>query len=132
MLNTLKDTLLASIGAVAFKKDRLKKIIEEMVIKGDLTEDQADNLFDTLISRGRQESEEISGRIYRELNSIRELLPVSRREFQDLEARVLALEPGGMGTSGMGTSGMGASATGSSDEVDMPSEYPGEALPPRG
>ena len=56
MLNTLKETLLASIGAVAFKKDRLKKIIEDMVLKGDLTADQGDNLFETLVTRGRQES----------------------------------------------------------------------------
>lgn len=116
MLNTLKETFLASIGAVAFKKDRLKRIIEDMVIKGDLTEDQADNVFETLVSRGRQESEEISGRIYSELHSIREMLPVSRREFQDLAARVSALESREMGAS---------TATG------MPTEFPGEALPPR-
>ena len=125
MLNTLKDTLLASIGAVAFKKDRLKKIIEDMVLKGDLTEDQGENLFETLIARGRHESEEISSRIYREVQSIRELLPVSRREFQDLEARVRALESVAMMPSSESVAGSAA------DEGGMPSEYPGEALPPR-
>lgn len=134
MLNTLKETLLASIGAVAFKKDRLKKIIEDMVDKGDLTADQGDNLFETLVTRGRQESEEISSRVCGELNSMRELLPVSRKEFQQLENRVRALELGGAVSSAAAggpepesfTGGAGADAA-----VDLPEEYPGEALPPR-
>ena len=86
MFDVLKKTLLASLGAIAFNKDRLKSLIDDLVARGELSREQGKRVFDDLVRRGQEESEEISDRIYGELLSFRDLLPASRREVQRLEA----------------------------------------------
>ena len=60
MLNSLKKTLLASLGVIAFTHDKLRKVIDELVARGELTREQGRTLFETLVSRGEEEREEIS------------------------------------------------------------------------
>lgn len=119
MFDTLRKTLLASLGAVAFNKDRLKSLIEDLVARGEISSEQGKTLFETLISRGQEESEEISARMFTELQNLKEHLPAQRKDLQALEARVAALEA--------------SSGTPPAPETPpgAPEEFPGEALPPR-
>ncbi len=135
MFDVLKKTLLASLGAIAFNKDRLKSFIDDLVARGELSREQGKRVFDDLVRRGQEESEEISDRIYGELLSFRDLLPASRREVQRLEARVAALEEhtGTAEETGSkaesGDSGRDSESDASSSEP--PVEHPGEPLSPR-
>lgn len=105
MLGTLKRTLLAGLGLVAFSHEKLKSVIDELVSRGEITRDQGVKLFDTLVKRGEEESEEISDRLVSETRNLRDLFPATRSEFQRLVERVEALElrlrrDGGSGDSG--------------------------------
>ncbi len=123
MFDTLKKTMLASLGAVAFNKDRLKSLIEDLVARGEISREQGATLFDTLISRGQAESEEISAKLCSEVQSLKDYLPVQRKDFQALEARVKAIEA---------FVGLENNESETSDsDSDAPEEFPGEALPPR-
>lgn len=134
MFDVLKKTLLASLGAIAFNKDRLKSFIDDLVARGDLSREQGKRVFDDLVRRGQEESEEISDRIYGELLSFRDLLPASRREVQRLEARVAALEEHTGTAEGAGSQ----AESGDSDResasdascTELPVEHSGEALSP--
>ncbi|MBI4584622.1 MAG: hypothetical protein HY717_11460 [Planctomycetes bacterium] len=125
MLDSLKKTFLASLGAVAFSHDKLKQIIDELIAKGELTREQGKKLLDTLISRGREEGEEISTKFFAELQSIRDLFPITKREMQKLVERVEKLEA--LVLSREAAAKAAAPVTAS----PLPFENPGEALPPR-
>ena len=141
MFETLKKTLLASLGAIAFNKDKLQQLIDDLVARGELTREQGMKLFDTLINRGQVESEEISSKIYSEVQSLRDFFPVSRKDFLRLEARVEALEQETHAQAGAGSGAAAgpepspaadaAATPGSAAAGSLPLEYPGEALPPR-
>lgn len=133
MLSSLKKTVLASLGAIAFTQEKLKKVIDDLVTRGELTREQGKKLLHTLIERGSEESEEISARILSETQSLRDLFPVSRGEFQKLVDRVQRLESLHFGTEKEDESAAApaAAATAAEEPPAMPVEFPGEALPPR-
>lgn len=128
MFSSLKKTLLASLGAVAFTRDRLQQAIDDLVARGAITREQGKKVFENLIARGEEESEELSRRILGEVQGWKELFPVTRRDFHKLIERVERLEAGtGIGGMAAGGETGGASAP---SPASLPQEHPGEALPP--
>jgi polyhydroxyalkanoate synthesis regulator phasin len=98
MLEPLKKTLLATLGIIAFSKDRLQKLIHELVERGEITRDQGKRLFDHLAERGDAESQGLVERWMGELQALLGRSPVvSRSEFRSLAERVSALEGGASG-----------------------------------
>lgn len=93
VLDALKKTLLASLGVVAFTRDKLQAIVKDLVDRGELTSEQGRKLLEELVERGRRENEEISDLLAREMQHVLERLPfVSRTEFDALAERVRKLE----------------------------------------
>lgn len=134
-MNSLKKTLLASLGVIAFTHDKLRKVIDELVVRGELTREQGTTLFETLVSRGEEEREEITSRLggglADENGSLRDILPTTRAEFQKLVVRVERIEAR-IGLDAVVTSsGAEPSAAAEPPSAALPSEEPGEALPPR-
>lgn len=119
MLTSLKRTLLAGVGAIAFSHNKLKATIDELVARGELSSSQAKILLETLIRRGEEESEEISGRLLTEARSFRDLLPTTKFEFEKLAQRVRRLEDHA-----------GLEPDESESPEGLPVEEPGDGLPP--
>lgn len=93
MFQSLKKTLLAGLGVVAFTREKLHKLVHELVEQGELTSEQGKKLLDVLVDRGdaegRQLADWVSGEVERWLG---EGPIVSRADFRGLEERVRALE----------------------------------------
>ena len=93
MLDSLKSTLFASLGAVSLAQEKLKATIDDLVQRGELTRDQGTKVVTRLIEKGEEDSREFGDRVVHELSRLIDKTPlVSREELSALQARVRTLE----------------------------------------
>ncbi len=93
MLDSLRTTLYASLGAFSVAQEKLKTSIDDLVSRGELTKDQGAKVVETLAAKGEEESREFSERIQSELERWISKTPfAARQELERLEQRVTALE----------------------------------------
>ncbi|MDO8543735.1 MAG: hypothetical protein Q7S40_25110 [Opitutaceae bacterium] len=97
MMDVIKKTLLAGVGAAVITKDRVEAALDEFVRQGKVSASDARAMADKIATDGRREFENLS----RELNErIRERLSGADRKMQErvdaLEARIAALEAAGV------------------------------------
>jgi polyhydroxyalkanoate synthesis regulator phasin len=105
MLESLKRILAAGLGAASFSAERLRVIVDDLVRRGELTQEQADRVLGELLRHGKVEGRSLVARLSRDIVSLAEKGPfVTRREFRALLERVRALE--------------GGASSGAPDEVD--------------
>ena len=93
MIDIIKKTLLAGVGAAVITKEKVQASLDEFVKQGKVSGDEARQMADKITDQGRREFETMS----RELNDkIREMFAGVDRKTQAridaLEARVAALE----------------------------------------
>lgn len=93
MLETLKKTIYAGIGATVISAERLNSVLGELVEKGKLSSKEAQDLASKIAEEGRREFDESSQKVgvlvdewLRKANFARE------KDLQDLKARVEKLE----------------------------------------
>jgi len=93
MIDLIKKTMLAGIGATVTTKEKVEHVLHEYVEKGKLSTQDAKNLADRIIADGKQEFEQAKTDLSQRLQ---ELLKKSnfatREELNALEKRVAALE----------------------------------------
>lgn len=93
MIDTIKKTLLAGVGAAVITKDKVEAALGEWVKQGKVSAAEARQVADKIAEQGRREFETLS----HELNEkLREKFSGAERRAQErmdaLEARVAALE----------------------------------------
>lgn len=95
MIDSLRKTILSGLGAASLSRERLRTLLEQMVQRGDLKEEQARKLQEEILSQGRSESRAVAEALARSVLRLLERSPlVTRREFDRLKRRVRALETG--------------------------------------
>lgn len=93
MLDILKKTIMAGIGAGVQTRDKVEEVLNEWVEKGRMTSAEAKELADRIIEAGRAEYEKARkelGETYEEL--LRKGHLVTQQQFEELENRVKLLE----------------------------------------
>lgn len=95
MIDSIKKTLLAGVGAAVITKDKVEAALGEFVRQGKVTSAEARHMAEQITEQGRREFETLS----HELNEkLREKFSGGERRTQEridaLEARVAALERG--------------------------------------
>ncbi len=93
MIDTIKKTLLAGVGAAVVTKDKVESALADLVKQGKLSSTEARATAEKIASEGKKEFETLSG----ELNDkFKDVLAGFNRRTQErldaLEARVTALE----------------------------------------
>jgi polyhydroxyalkanoate synthesis regulator phasin len=93
MIDIIKKTLLAGIGAVVVTREKIEGALDEFVRQGKVTSDEARQMAEKIAADGRREFDTMS----QQLNDlIRERFSRADQKYQDrinaLEARVTALE----------------------------------------
>ena len=100
MIDSIKKTILAGVGAAVVTKERVQAGLEEFVKQGKVSAADAQAMAEKLAADGKREFESASARLG---DTIRELKAFSADKhlarIEALEARVSALE----GKSGAGT-----------------------------
>jgi polyhydroxyalkanoate synthesis regulator phasin len=93
MIDSIKKTILAGVGAAVATREKVQAGLEDLVRQGKITAEDARATAEKIAQEGRREFEAASERIG---DNVRELLARADGKFQSrldaLEARVAALE----------------------------------------
>jgi polyhydroxyalkanoate synthesis regulator phasin len=102
MIDQMKKTLLAAVGAAAVTREQVTGVLDDLVKKGKMTSEEAQKTADEIMEEGKKEFSETRDQMdefYESLLSRASV--VSKEKFEalekrvaDLEAKVGALEPG--------------------------------------
>jgi len=89
----LRKAMLLGLGALTMTKEALEKGIDELVKKGEVSQDEAREMLRELWERGQKERENLA-RLVREQTerAVKAFKGVSREDLAALEERVAALE----------------------------------------
>ena len=92
MLEQVKKGVLAALGAIVFTEEKLEELIRDMVRGGQLTREQGAKVLQELVARGEKAQGDL-GKVTSDLaQRIAKWQPVMRGDFDELKARVEALE----------------------------------------
>lgn len=93
MMDSLKNLLLAGLGAVSYSQDKLRATVSDLIERGELTKEQGEQVVSEWMDRGKEEQESLSGRFQDEVQKVIEKLGlVHKDEVAALAARVEELE----------------------------------------
>ena len=93
MIQSLKKSLLAGLGVVAFTKEKLEKALHDMVERGEITSEQGKSVLRTLLERGDREGRRLADRFAKRTERWLSRGPlVTRKELESLQERVARLE----------------------------------------
>ncbi|MDD4350000.1 MAG: hypothetical protein PHF70_12905 [Opitutales bacterium] len=93
MLDVIKKTLLAGLGATVVTAERVEKSLSELVEKGKLSADEARKTAQKVVEEGRQEWEQSRTELAKTFEDLLKKAKLARQEdLEALEARIAALE----------------------------------------
>lgn len=93
MIEAIKKTLLAGVGAAVITKDKVEVLLKDLVDKGKVTADEASDLASKIAGEGRKEFENTSKELTERVKALVEKADYARRsEVKALEERVNRLE----------------------------------------
>jgi polyhydroxyalkanoate synthesis regulator phasin len=93
MIDLIKKTMLAGIGATVTTKEKIEPLLKEYVEKGKLSAQEAKSLAERIVADGRQEFEQARHDLGQRVSELLKKSNLATRdELSALEKRVAALE----------------------------------------
>ncbi len=93
MRDWMKKGLAASMGLAVISKERMEKILRDMVKRGEMTPSASKELLEKLIVRGEQEQEQLDQYLRGRMNKLLKEMNISTHEdIQDLKQQIHLLE----------------------------------------
>ncbi|CAM3945801.1 phasin family protein [Alkalicoccus chagannorensis] len=94
MNNLIKTGFLLGLGAAVSSKEKVDRYIDDLLAKGKVTPDEADELYHSLLKKGEETETEWNSRMKRRLQEMlqQEADMVTKEEHDALKSRVEALE----------------------------------------
>ncbi len=93
MQELLKKIVSLGFGAMLVSKDKAEEVVNELVKKGELGQEEGKSLVRELMEKGEASVNELEGKIENIVKSVTEKLSLpSRKEFDELKAQVEELK----------------------------------------
>ncbi len=93
MLEFIRKGIFAGIGAVVLTKEKIQEMTRMLVEEGKISTDEGEKLADDLVKSGERQWEEINAKLQESMKKWGENVEmVRKKEFQEMKARVEALE----------------------------------------
>ncbi len=93
MIDSIKKTMLAGIGAAIITKDKVESTLSDFVDQGKVSAADAKSMAEKVAEDGRKEFDEVSDQLNAKLKAmLAKLNEDTREQVAALEARVTALE----------------------------------------
>lgn len=93
MYESIRNLLLAGLGAAVLTKDKVLEVTRQLVEQGKLSSGEAEKMAEDLAEESRQQAKNLGEMLDQGLKKAVEALNLAgRQEVRDLEARVAALE----------------------------------------
>ena len=93
MLEMIRKSLLATLGAAVVTKEKVEEATRSWVEEGKISRSEAERLAEDLVESGQHQWQEIQTRVSDMVRKGLDTLDIgSKKEFRDLQARVEDLE----------------------------------------
>jgi len=93
MQDLLKKAFSLGIGALLVSKDKIEEVVNELVKRGELGQEEGKNLVKELIEKGESSMHEVEGKIEKIVQSITEKLNLpTRKELNELKSEIEQLK----------------------------------------
>jgi polyhydroxyalkanoate synthesis regulator phasin len=93
VIEMIRKSLLASLGAAVVTKEKVEQATHRWVEEGKISKDEAEKLAEELVESGQHQWEDIQTKIAESVRKGMDNFDIgSRKEFQELKARVENLE----------------------------------------
>ncbi|MFP3869722.1 MAG: phasin family protein [Syntrophobacteria bacterium] len=93
MFEMIRKSLLASLGAAVVTREKVEQATHRWVDEGKISKEEAEKLAQELVDSGQNQWEELQARVTETLRKGMDSFDIgSRKEFQELKARVENLE----------------------------------------
>jgi polyhydroxyalkanoate synthesis regulator phasin len=93
MLDNLKKTIYAGIGATVISAEKLNAVLDELVAKGKISTTEAKDLANKISEEGRKEFEQSSQRFGAQVDEwLKKANFARQKDLEELQARVAKLE----------------------------------------
>ncbi|GJQ60764.1 MAG: polyhydroxyalkanoate synthesis regulator [Candidatus Scalindua sp. AMX11] len=93
MQDLLKKVLSLGLGAMLVSKDKAEEVVNELVKKGELGQEEGKTLVSELMEKGEASVHELEAKIEKSVKSVAERLSLpTRKEFDELKAQVEELK----------------------------------------
>ena len=89
MQDLLKKVLSLGFGALVVSKDKIEDVVNELVKKGELGQEEGKNLVNELIEKGEASVNEVEGKIEKMVKSVTEKLDLpTRKELNEIKSEI--------------------------------------------
>jgi len=93
MQDLLKKAFSLGIGALLVSKDKIEEVVNELVKKGELGQEEGKNLANELIEKGEASMHEVESKIEKIVKSVTEKLSLpTRKELNELKSEIEQLK----------------------------------------
>jgi polyhydroxyalkanoate synthesis regulator phasin len=83
MLDFVKKSLLAGIGFTSLAEEKVRKVVDTWIEKGELTEEEGKKLFREIVDKGKKNIEELEEKIAKEVSKLLKKANLATREEID-------------------------------------------------
>ncbi|HQA49953.1 MAG: phasin family protein [Syntrophomonadaceae bacterium] len=92
-MNMIEKVLYLGLGVFSVTRERMEKVVNELIEKGELSREEAGQVMDELIKRGEEEKTAIHKMVQEEMGKIKKDLSMSTKsELEQLKQRIEELE----------------------------------------
>jgi len=89
MARLIEKSLLLGLGMLTLTRDKVVQFVNKMVEEGQVKPEEAPNIVDRLVTRGKEEREELRKLVREELDKARASVPViSRKDIEELSQKI--------------------------------------------
>jgi polyhydroxyalkanoate synthesis regulator phasin len=89
MAGLIEKSLLLGLGVMTLTRDKVKQFVDRLVEEGEVKPEEAANIIDKLVARGKEEREEIRKLVREELDKVRVKVPVaSHKDIEELSQKI--------------------------------------------
>lgn len=89
MVDLLKKVILAGLGAFAITKEKAEEIVDELIKKGELTEDKRLKTVQDLLDKAREQEDALNAKVAATVKNVLEKLDLpTRKDIARLEKKI--------------------------------------------
>ncbi len=93
MLDYGKKALLLGLGTLAFSREKVEKLVDELIKKGELTMDEKTSFIDELVKEGEKQEERVVAKLKEVLKGLIDEFGIVRKDdLKAIEERLSRIE----------------------------------------
>jgi len=89
MAGLIEKSILAGVGMFALTRDKVVRLVDDLVKEGAVAPEESRRLVDKLVARGEEEREELRKMVRQEVDKARSgVTPASRQDIEELNRKI--------------------------------------------